>query len=54
MGIIREPKEVYLTIESRTLKKDEVKTINDFIKAEKCRKRNSLPQKNSRKKRRAN
>ena len=42
MGIIKEPKEVYLTVESRPLKKDEVKAINDFIKSEKTKKRNTL------------
>ena len=42
MGIIKEPKEIYLTIESRPLKKDEVKVINDFIKSEKTKKRNTL------------
>jgi len=35
MGIIKEPKEIYLTLEARPLKKDEEKIIVDFINSEK-------------------
>jgi hypothetical protein len=48
MGIIKEPKAVYLTVESRPLKKDEVKLINDYIKSEKRKKRNTLLRKKAR------
>ena len=54
MGIIKEPKEVYLTVESRPLKKDEVKVINDFIRSEKTKKRNTLLRKKTRAKSKVN
>ncbi|MBE0538644.1 MAG: hypothetical protein IH620_02945 [Ignavibacterium sp.] len=54
MGIIKEPKEVYLTVESRPLKKDEVKLINDYIKSEKSKKRNTLLRKKTRAKSKVN
>ena len=54
MGIIKEPKEVYLTIESRPLKKDEVKLINDYIKSEKSKNRNTLLRKKTRAKSKVN
>ncbi len=54
MGIIKEPKEVYITVESRPLKKDEVKVINDFINSEKTKKRNTLLKKTMQTKSKAN
>lgn len=54
MGIIKEPKEVYLTVESRPLKKDEVKVIYDFIKSEQTKKRNTLLRKTTRAKSKVN
>jgi hypothetical protein len=54
MDIIREPKEVYLTVESRPLKKDEVKVINDFINSEKSKKRSTLLRKKARAKSKVN
>lgn len=54
MGIIKEPKEVYLTVEPRPLKKDEVKLINDYIKSEKSKKRNTLLRKKTRAKSKVN